>query len=201
MITKEDIRKALNVIDDINVEYGKKDAEGIKEIDDALDLIQLAAQKYMNIGADNYKARAAAENKAEFAKVVKNFENKLAEGVLHQATDAPITDNDEITIKPLNGPAKTYEAEGPRGFWEPMENDGKPLIMPMRVCSECQKTNFYPGRFCTYCKSDNGQDDGKSQDYNKEALFVLKRLFYDCDNMTPKEYDILYKAIMKGGAK
>lgn len=159
MITKEDIRKALNVIDDINVDYGKKDADGIKELDDALDLIQLAAQKYMNLGADNYKARAEAEKKAEFANVVKNFENELAEGTLHQATDAPITDNDEIKIKPLNGPAKTYEAEGPRGYWEPVENDGKPLMVPMLVCSECQRTNFYPGRFCTYCKSDNNHDE------------------------------------------
>lgn len=159
MITKEDIRKALNVIDDLNVDYGKKDADRIKELDDALDLIQLAAQKYMNIGADNYKARAEAEKKAEFANVVKNFENELAEGTLHQATAAPITDNDEITIKPLNGPAKTYEAEGPRGYWEPVDNDGEPLIMPMLVCSECQRTNFYPGRFCTYCGSDNGRDD------------------------------------------
>lgn len=30
---------------------------------------------------------------------------------------------------------------------------------------------------------------------NKEALFVLNHLFYDCDNMTQKEYDILLKAI------
>ncbi len=159
MITKEDIRKALNVIDDLNVDYDKKDAEGIKAIDDALDLIQLAAQKYMNIGADNYKARAAAEKEAEYIKAVKNFENELAEGTLHQATDAPITDNDEITIKPFNGPAKTYEEKGPRGYWVSIENDGEPLIMPMLVCSECQRTNFYPGRFCTYCKSDNGRDD------------------------------------------
>lgn len=159
MITKEDIRKALNVIDDLNVDYGKKDADGIKEIDDALDLIQIAAQKYMHLGADNYKARAAAEEKEEYIKTVKNFENELAEGTLHQSTYAPITDNDEITIKPLNGPAKIYEAEGPRGHWEPVENDDKPLMVPMLVCSECQRTNFYPGRFCTYCKSDNNHDE------------------------------------------
>lgn len=50
----------------------------------------------------------------------------------------------------------------------------------------------------------NGYELGKSerpQGDNKEALFVLNHLFYDCDNMTHKEYDILREAIMKGGAE
>lgn len=35
----------------------------------------------------------------------------------------------------------------------------------------------------------------RPQGDNKEALFVLNHLFYDCDNMTQKEYDILLEAI------
>ena len=41
----------------------------------------------------------------------------------------------------------------------------------------------------------------RPQGNNKEALFVLNHLFYDCDKMTPNEYDVLLKAIKKGGAE
>lgn len=136
MITKEDIRKALNVIDDINVDYGKKDAEGIKEIDDALDLIQIAAQKYMHLGADKYG---------------KELLLKRVNGAAHEI--------DEAYKEGYQDGLKDGGAEKTRGTWEPMDNDGEPLIMPMLVCSECQKTNFYPGRFCTYCGSDNSGED------------------------------------------
>ena len=38
----------------------------------------------------------------------------------------------------------------------------------------------------------------RPQGDNKETLFVLNHLFYNCDNMTHKEYDILREAIVKG---
>ena len=153
MITKDEIQKALNLFDEIDINYGKRDADAIKEIDDAIDIILSAAQKYKNLGADDYKARTYRETMKKIEEALTN------DGELRQVTDEPITDNDEITIKPLKGPAKTYEAARPRGYWEQMDKDDHPLAVPMLVCSECQKTNFYPGRYCKKCGSYNSQED------------------------------------------
>ena len=72
--------------------------------------------------------------------------------------DADFSDVDEISIKPLKGDEIIYE-KARRGYWEPMDREDYPLPHPMLVCSECQKTNHYPGKYCTYCGSDNKQED------------------------------------------
>lgn len=64
-ISKEDINKALNILLDISIDYGSRNAEEIKELDDAFDIVQMAAQGYANLGGDQYKTRAQKEvNKA-----------------------------------------------------------------------------------------------------------------------------------------
>lgn len=159
-MTRDDINKALNILTDLTVDYGNRDADEIKELDDALDVVQMAAQAYEHIGADNHKTREQdARNKeyvrgfAESREVVESI--LAAQGVLYQITDADFRDTDTITLQPKKGdPVEYWKAT--RGYWEPMD---EPHIMPMAVCSECQKTNFYPGRYCTYCQSDNGGEE------------------------------------------
>lgn len=159
-MTRDDINKALNVLTDLTVDYGKRDADEIKKLDDALDVVQMAAQAYEHIGADAYKTREQdARNKEYargFAESREAVESILADqGVLYQITDADFRDADTITLQPKKGDAVEY-IRAKRGYWEPMD---EPHIMPMAVCSECQKTNFYPGRYCTYCQSDNGGEE------------------------------------------
>lgn len=156
-MTRDDINNALNLLTDLTVDYGKRDADGIKELDDALDVVQMAAQAYEHIGADAYKTREQdARNKEYargFAESREAVESILADqGVLYQITNADFRDADTITLQPKKGdPVEYWKAK--RGYWEPV--DEPPRIMPMLVCSECQKTNFYPGAFCTYCGSYN----------------------------------------------
>ncbi len=61
------------------------------------------------------------------------------------------------------------------------------IVSKLIKCSEC---SYY---------RDTWNVISRPKDDNKEVLSVLNHLFYNCDNMTQKEYDILYKAIMKGG--
>lgn len=153
----EDINKALNILTGLSLDYEDRNAEEIKELDDALDVVQMAAQAYEQLGADAYKtAEQDARNKEYargFAESREAVENILADqGVLYQITNADFRDADTITLQPKKGEAVEY-IRATRGYWEPMD---EPHIMPMAVCSECQKTNFYPERYCTYCQSDNG---------------------------------------------
>ena len=56
-------------------------------------------------------------------------------------------------------------------------------------------------KWCENCISKGKCASTRPQGNNKEALFVLNHLFYDCDKMTQKEYDVLLKAIKRGGDK
>lgn len=157
---RDDINKALNILTDLTVDYGKRNAEEIKELDDALDVVQMAAQAYEQLGADSYKTREQdARNKEYargFAESREAVESILADqGVLYQITDADFRDADTITLQPKKGDAVEY-IRAKRGYWEPVDESH---FMPMAVCSECQETNFYPGRYCTYCQSDNGGEE------------------------------------------
>lgn len=156
-MTKDDINKALNILTGLSLDYEDRNAEEIKELDDALDVVQMAAQAYEQLGADAYKTAAQDDRNKEyargFAESREAVENILADqGVLYQITNADFRDADTITLQPKKGEAVEY-IRATRGYWEPMDER---VIVPMAVCSECQKTNFYPGRYCTYCQSDNG---------------------------------------------
>lgn len=156
-MTRDDINKALNILTGLSLDYEDRNAEEIKELDDALDVVQMAAQAYEHLGADAYEtAERDARNKEYargFAESREAVENILADqGVLYQITNADFRDADTITLQPKKGEAVEY-IRATRGYWEPMDER---VIMPMAVCSECKKTNFYPGRYCTYCQSDNG---------------------------------------------
>lgn len=64
-LTKENINNALNVLLELSIDYGNKNAAEIRELDNALDIVQMAAQKYANIYGDNYKDQATKrENEA-----------------------------------------------------------------------------------------------------------------------------------------
>lgn len=68
-----------------------------------------------------------------------------------------LSDADTITLIDGQRNEHTYE-KTPQGYWEPMDREDYPLPHPMLVCSECQKTNHYPGKYCTYCGSDNKKE-------------------------------------------
>ena len=163
MITNDDIKKALNLLGDLTVDYGDRTAEQIAELDNAIDTIQMAAQGYENLGADNHKRFEQNERNKEYARgyaeARKDVETILeGQGVLFQTTDADLSALDVFTIKPKKGEPIEYE-KAKRGFWEPIDREDYPLPHPMLVCSECQKTNHYPGKYCTYCGSNNRGDE------------------------------------------
>lgn len=165
---KEDIQKALNTLEDLAVDYEDRNAEEIDAVDEAIDTIKLAAQGFMNLGADNYitegqktiDARALAD---EYLRGLRNGRRKLEDQIINEDTIRPTNGGNfarvsEIRIDPPGGDEVVFiRKDG--GCWEPMDNDGEPITRPMLVCSECQRTNFYPGRYCTYCGSDNGGDE------------------------------------------
>jgi hypothetical protein len=70
---------------------------------------------------------------------------------------ADLRDADTITLIDGQRNEHAYE-KTPQGYWEPMDREDYPLPHPMLVCSECQKTNHYPGKYCTYCGSDNKKE-------------------------------------------
>lgn len=70
---------------------------------------------------------------------------------------ANLTYADQITF--IDGQRNEHNYDRTRaGYWEPMDREDYPLPHPMLVCSECQKVNHYPGKYCTYCGSDNKQE-------------------------------------------
>lgn len=157
-MTRDDINNALNILMGLSLDYEDRNAEEIKELDDAMDVVQMAAQAYEQLGADAYKTHVQDDRNKEyargFAESREAVERLLAgQGVLYQITNADFQDADTITLQPKKGDAVEY-IRAKRGYWEPMSDRVKTI--PMAVCSECQKTNFYPGRYCTYCQSDNG---------------------------------------------
>lgn len=161
-MNKKDIENALNVLTDLTVDYGNKPAEEIKELDNALDTIQQAAQAYCFLGADSYKnqvtdklnkeyARGYAESRAAVESILEG------QGEIIQATDADFSFLDNITIRPKKGEPLVFIPEK-LGYWEPVD-DPAPRLMPMKACTECQRVNYYPGRYCTYCGSDNLREE------------------------------------------
>ena len=121
-----------------------------------IDAAQAEDEKKQKVQAfEIQKARAAGYQQAreDLETIMENG------GPVFLITDADFSVVDEITIKPQKGDEITYE-KARRGFWELMDREDYPLPHPMLVCSECQKTNHYPGKYCTYCGSDNKHEEG-----------------------------------------
>ena len=118
MITKDDINKALNVLSYLEVNYGNRNADEIKELDNALDIIQMAAQAYANIGADYYSDRQQKKNNNSYvtgySQAREDVERLIAgQGVLILQTDTELKAVDAFHIIPKKGnPVKYIKAEG-----------------------------------------------------------------------------------------
>lgn len=140
---REDINKALNVLTDLTVDYGNRNAEEIKELDDALDVVEMAAQAYEQLGADAYKTAVQDDRNKEyargFAESRKAVESILeGQGVLFQTTDADFRDVDTITLQPKKGDAVKY-IRAKRGSWEPMSDRVKTEKEASEILIDLQK--------------------------------------------------------------
>ena len=100
------------------------------------------------------KSRAEGYKQAR-EDIISSIENC---GVVFLTEGADLTDADTITFVDGKRNEITYDRSR-SGCWEPMDREDYPLPHPMLVCSECQKTNHYPGKYCTYCGSDNKQEE------------------------------------------
>lgn len=114
MITKEDINKALNFWDGLTVDYGNRNAQEIEELDNAIDVIYMAAQAYANTGADDHAKTVQYEKTMKYAEgysqARKDLESIIAgQGVIFQETDADLTAREVLTIKPKHGEPVQYE--------------------------------------------------------------------------------------------
>ena len=160
MITTEEINEALNVFNTLTVDYEDRTADEIEELDKALDTIQLAAQKFANLGADYHERSEQDRRNREYARGYAEAREAVesiieGQGDLFQITNADLTNCDVITIHPKKGEPVEYERARSRGYWEkPEPEDYKPMV-PARVCSECRKAIFYPGKYCSNCGAYN----------------------------------------------
>lgn len=159
MLTKERIKDAVNALGNLSVDYGDMSAEEVGQLDDAIDTVIMAAEAYEHLGADNYereKKKLIADRFIEgYHQAREDVESLLVnQGILFQTTDNDFGDVDEITIASKNKKQFVFVPEI-RGNWEAVERDNCRPFIPMRVCSECQRNNFYPGKYCTYCGSIN----------------------------------------------
>lgn len=99
------------------------------------------------------KARAAGYQQAR-EDITAAIENC---GPVFLTEGANLTYADTITL--IDGQRNEHNYDRSRaGYWEQMDPEDYPLPHPMLVCSECQKVNHYPGKYCTYCGSDNKQE-------------------------------------------
>ena len=100
-----------------------------------------------------------AKDESEYLKKRFDLEGQiLNEEIIKAVNPGNYSKVSEIIIDPVKGDAVKFIRES-TGYWEPMDKDDHPLPHPMLVCSECQKTNHYPGKYCTYCGSYNGGDE------------------------------------------
>ena len=103
MITKDDINNALNVFNHYADQITALRVEESEELEKALDTIQMAAQAYANIGADNYKERAKVDNNTHFilgySQAREDVERLVwLQGVYFPKTDADFSDLEILTI-------------------------------------------------------------------------------------------------------
>lgn len=160
MLTKDRIKDAVTALNDLTVDYGDRTKEQIDELDSSIETVIMAAEAYGRIGADNYESQQkkliATRFVEGYSAARMDIETLIVDqGILFQTTDEnDFNELDELTIKAKDGKEVLFVPES-RGSWEPVERDDNRRMVPMHVCSECQRNNFYPGLYCTYCGSKN----------------------------------------------
>ncbi len=58
---RDEIRKAVNLLEGLSVDYDDRTAQEVEALDNAIDLVIMAAEAYERLGADNYAGQKAKE--------------------------------------------------------------------------------------------------------------------------------------------